>query len=292
MSSGMSEARIQIHLDVHNPIELMDLTLSFQALAFQYRKHLVDHVRSSGAKPSDEDVKLYITNIESNCILAELGSAVNILGSLFSVMDYVNIFVDFVKNLDKSISYFRAIGESGEVDPKNVGYSKAECGRVADLLDIAAKNTDGNLNISVLEYDEKHTKATSKVTLKVSYSSDEAYQAKKGALLAQKALEYKGEADYKSVLMYFYQTNIDDPKSGGQTGDKAVIKTISDNPLSVYFVSELDQQKIAYTLSDPENNPFKLSYIVDVNVETDRNDKPRAYRILNVSDTIEDDDES
>ena len=122
--------------------------------------------------------------------------------------------------------------------------------------------------------------------LKISYTSEEAFTARRGAIKAQKALEYTSDADHKSVLMYFYQTNVDDPKSTGRTGDKAIIRAIRDKPLPVYFVSELDQQKIKYMMADPDTNPFKASFVVDVNVETDRNDIPRIYRIMHVHEII------
>lgn len=291
MSVGISSARIQLHLDVHQPIELMDLTMSFQALAFEYRKHLFEHVRSRGGEPNDADVKLFITKIENNCILAELGGAVVILGTMFSLMDYVNIFVDFTNRIRVGIDYFKGIGVIGNAEPKEIPYSKAECGRFADLLDVVAKNKEGNLGIKVIEYIDESKEA--KTHLTINFSSEDAYAARKGALIAQKALEYKGEADHRSVLMYFYQTNTDEPKATGRTGNKAIIKSISDKPLPVYFVSEMDQQRIMYTLADPKMNPFKASLIVDVNVETDRKEIPRFYRIIHVHDIIPgDEDES
>jgi hypothetical protein len=291
MSVGISSARIQLHFNLHEPIELMDLTMSFQALAFEYRKHLFDHVRSRGGEPNEGDVKLFLTKIENNCILAELGGAVAILGTLFNLMDYVNIFVDFTHRIKVGIDYFKVIGATGDADPKEIHYSKAECGRFADLLDVVAKNKEGDLGIKVIEYTDGREGA--KLHLKVSFSSEEAYTARKGALIAQKALEYKGEADHRSVLMYFYQTNTDEPKATGRTGNKAIIKSISQKPLPVYFVSEMDQQRIMYTLADPKINPFKASLIVDVNVETDRNEIPRFYRIVNVHEIIpSDEDES
>lgn len=255
IGAGISKARIQLHLDVHEPIELMDLTLSFQAIAYEYRKHLFDHVRARGNEPNDEDVKLYLTKIENKCILAELGGAVAILGNLFSLMDYVNIFIDFTNRLKVGIEYFKALSGNSKVDPKDIPYTKAECARFSDLLDVVAKNKEGNLGIDVIEYTD--TSSEAKVHLKVSFSSEEAYAARKGALIAQKALEYKGEADHKSVLMYFYQANTDEPRVTGRTGNKAIIKSISEKPLPVIFVSEIDQQKIMYTLAEPKMNLFK-----------------------------------
>lgn len=284
VNAGISKARIQLHLDIHEPIELIDLTLSFQAIAYEYRKHLFEHVRARGEEPNDEDVKLYLTKVENKCILAELGGAVAILGSLFSLMDYVNIFTDFANQLKIGIDFFKNLSKLGKVDPKEIPYTKAECARFSDLLDVVAKNKNGNLGIDVIEYSDQSKDA--KIHLKMRFSSEEAYAARKGALIAQKALEYKGEADYKGVLMYFYQANTDEPKVTGRTGNKVIIKSISEKPLPVFFVSELDQQKITYTLTEPKTNVFKASFIVDVNVETDRKDIPRLYRVIRVHEII------
>ena len=98
MTHGTSDARISIHFNVHQPIELVDLTLAFQGIARRYRRFLMDCARAVGAKHSDADIRLYVINIESNCILAELGGATEILGSPFTIMNYNNIFVEFVKN--------------------------------------------------------------------------------------------------------------------------------------------------------------------------------------------------
>ena len=38
----MSDARLQIHFDVHNPIELVELTLSLQALAYRIVYFILD----------------------------------------------------------------------------------------------------------------------------------------------------------------------------------------------------------------------------------------------------------
>ncbi|HNC32192.1 MAG TPA: hypothetical protein PKX08_19410, partial [Cyclobacteriaceae bacterium] len=179
---------------------------------------------------------------------------------------------------------FKALSNLGKVDPKEIPYTKAECNRFADLLEVVAKNKDGNLGIDVIEYVDETREA--KIHLTINFTNEEAYAARKGALIAQKALEYKGEADHKSVLMYFYQANTDEPKVTGRTGNKAIIKSISEKPLPVFFVSELDQQKIMYTLSEPKMNLFKASLIVDVNVETDRKDIPRFYRIMHVHEII------
>ncbi|MCW7552587.1 hypothetical protein NX722_07975 [Endozoicomonas gorgoniicola] len=231
----------------------------------------------------------YITKIENNCILAELGSATDILGALFPALDSINIFMEFMNNIVDRIKYFRGVGKEGGVEASEVPYTKTECDRAADILKAVADNKDGQLGFSVIEYEEE--RADAKVKFNIKFTSDEALQARRGALLSKQALEQTSDADHKNVLMYFHQTNIDDPKADGRTGDKAVVKSLSIDPLSVFFLSEMDREKIRYLIHDKNQNPLKVSFNVDVNVETDKNDKPRFYRVSRVHEIYFDDED-
>jgi hypothetical protein len=284
LSIGLGTNRIRLHFDVHEPIELVELTLSFQAIAREYRSHLVDAVRAGGGKAKDADIKLYVTKIESNCILAELGSATEIMGAMFQTMNYANVFVEFVKNLSAAIDYFKGIGRSGTVEAGSIPYSKRQTNSISDIMKTVAKNKDGKLSLSAIE----HMADGEKEFLKVTFNQQDATDARRGALLASQALEFRGDVDHPNVLMYFYQANIDDPKSVGKTGYRAIIKSISDEDLPVHFVSELDQDRIRDLVKDPELNPFMASYRVDVNVEVDRNDKPKFYRVAKLHEVIPD----
>jgi hypothetical protein len=282
----VSDARITLHFDVHEPIELMDLTLSFGSLARQYRKYVIEKLRDEGKKAKDAEIKLYITKIENNCILAELAGAHDILGTLFSVMDYTNIFVDFVKNINTAIQYFRSIvgKDSKTIIASEIPYSKRQCEDLANFLNVVAEK--GDLGLSVAEFDKES--GNEKVHVSFKYTSSEAYEAKKGSILAQSILEQTGDADYKDVLMYFHQANVDESKADGRTGEKAFIKSVYPKELPVYIISDLDRDRIKSLKSDPKMNMFTASYRVDVNVEKDRNDIPKYYRVLKVHEIIPD----
>lgn len=288
MPATVSDARIQIHFNVHDPVELVDLTLSLGALAREYRKYLTDKARQIGAKPHDDDVKLYITRIEKNCIFAELAGATVILGQLFQVMDYTVVFLDFTERVRSAIQFFRELPRSEGQLPA-IPYSKRECENFADLVNVVAKNKNGELGLSVVELNQQS--GDYKSHLKMTFTGSEAYEAQKGALLAQRLMDEKGQADYKNVLMYFHQADIEDPKVFGRTGDRAVIRSIWPKPLPVYIVSGLDSDRIKSLVDDPKRNPFKASYRVDVNVETDRNKVPRYYRVVRLHEILGDTDE-
>ena len=287
--SELSDARIILHFDVHEPIELVELTLSFGALAKQYRKYLVAESRHKGAKLNDADVKLYITRIENNCILAELAGASSILGTLMPLMEYVSYFEGFTKRVDAMVRYFIELAARKDtICSSEIEYNNKECEDIGNLMKVVSKNKGGALGLSVIQYEK--SEGTSDTKLSIRFSSDEAYEAQKGALIAQRVLEHGNDAEYANVLMFYHQTNIENPKSEGRTGDKAIIKSISDKPLPVYIVSELDQDRVKALVDDPHLNPFKASYRVDVNVETDRNGLPRYYRVLRVHEIIPDEE--
>lgn len=289
MSIGLGDSRIRLHFDVHEPIELVELTLSFQAVAREYRSFLVNKVRQEGGRAKDTDIKLYVTKIENNCILAELGSATEIMGAMFQTMDYINIFVDFVKNIENAVNYFKEVGKTGKVDAKEIPYTKRQTQSIVDILKTASKNKNGQLGLEAIEF-QTEAPDGEKTHLAVRFTRKDALDATRGALLSSQALEQRGDVEYPSVLMYFHQANIDDPKSEGRTGYRAIIKSISDIDLPVHFVSEIDQDRIKDLVNDPDLNPFKASYRVDVNVEIDRNDKPKFYRVIRLHEVIPDAD--
>ena len=261
--------------------------MSFSSFAKQYRKYVADMLRDKGKKTKDTEIKLYITKIENNCILVELAGAA---GTLFSAMNYTNIFVDFTEHINNKIHYFRKLATENQPKTKasDIPYSKEECKDHTKFLEPIVKNKDGVLGISVAEF-TKETE-TEKIHTKFEFSSAEASKSREGALSAQRILEETVKTFYQNVLMYFHQTNVDESKADGRTEEKAVINSIDSKALPVYIISPLDRKKINSLKSDPKMNMFTVSYRVDVNVEKDKNDIPKFYRILEVHEIIPDDE--
>ena len=285
----MSKARLQVHFDIHQPIELVEFTMAMQSLAHEYQSFLIER---NGVKPSrdnEKEARLFITKIENNCILAELAEATLFMGQVISVADQINVFVDFTKNIKAAIDYFASIGRAKEVKAEDVPYSKRQIKRIKEITSIVAKNSDGKLGLTAFEYEVNETEKTEKI--RAEFDSATAKEAHCGLLVAERALEVREHAEYEGVLMYYHQTNREDPKISGRTGDKAIITHVNRKPLNCYVISELDRQKIRYELDDSSHNPLHTGFIVDVNVETNPAGKPVAYRVINVRDVIHEDDE-
>lgn len=279
--------RLRLHFNVHEPVELVEMTLAFQGLGYEYQSFLKSQYANSDSKIKTAEVKLYITRIESNCILAELAPALPLLGVIAPVFSDVNTVHDFVKNTATAIQWLIGIGKERTISPEDIPYNKRRIGHIRDVVRLVAKNRDASLGLSAIRYEE--STGEDRAILEMKFSDTECRSAEDGATRALAALDLREKADKEKVLMYFYQTNIEDPKTDGRTGDKAVISSISPDPLRVYIIPEVDQQKVRYVLDDKSSNPLHTGFVVDVNVENDRNGRPKIYRVVRVHDVIYDD---
>lgn len=285
---GLATApRIRLHLNVHQPIELVEMTLAFQGLGHEYQTYVKGLSLPNGESSKGSDVKLYITKIESNCILAEMAPALPLLGAMAPVFSDVNTVVDFVQNISQLIDWLRGVAKKKEpLTPEDVPHSKRKISNVRDIVRLIGKSSGSNLGLTALRYEESSGK--DHAVLEMKFSDEECREAEVGAGRALQALDNRERADKEKVLMYFYQTNVEDPKVTGRTGDKAIIQSISPDPLSVYIIPELEQQKIRYVLDDKTHNPLHTGFVVDVNIENDRKGKPRIYRVIRVHEMIYD----
>lgn len=278
--------RMRLHLNVHEPIELVEMTIAFQGLGYEYQSFLKQRYAEQEEKVKTSDVKLYITKIESNCILAEMAPALPMLGALMPVLTDANTVHDFVKNVSSIIQWLISLGPKKSISPEDVIHGKRRINNVKDIVGLIAKNKVGELGLSAIRYEV--SSGEDRAILEMRFSEEECKAAEKGARVALAALELREKADKEKVLMYFYQTNIEDPKTDGKTGDRAIISSISPEPLSVYVIPETDQQKVRYVLDDKNHNPLHTGFVVDVNIEHDRNGKPRIYRVVRVHEVIYD----
>jgi len=285
----MKAPRIRLHFNVSEPVELVEMTLAFQGIGYEYQSYIRGLTNENGGKRNIGDVKLYITKIESNCILAELAPALPYLSSLAPVFSDINTICDFVKNTGETINWLIEASKKETLSQENIHLTKRKVNNTKDIVKMIGKNKGSNLGLHALRYEESSGEDSS--VLEISFSASQCREAEKGANRVLHVLDSKEGADKEKVLMYFFQTNTDDPKTIGRTGDKALISSISNKPLSVYVIPEVAQQRIRYVLDDKTHNPLHTGFVVDVNIENDRKGLPRIYRVIRLHDVIYDDDE-
>jgi len=286
MESLQKAPRIRLHFNVHEPIELVEMTLAFQGLGYEYQGFLREKSPVPG-KGNVNDVKLYITKLESNCILAEIAPALPLLGALAPIASEINSISDFIKNTSNAINWLINASGNDNLTQEDVPYGKKKLNNLKHIVGLVGKNKNANLGLKAIRYKEEA--GGDEVLLEVDFSDAECRKAEHGAQRALFALDMNEKADKEKVLMYLSGKNTDDPKSTGRTGDKAYIDSISKEPLNVFILSEMDQQRIRHILDDKEKNPLHIGFVVDVNVENDRKGRPKIYRILKVHDVMYDD---
>ena len=96
----MDEApdRLIVMFDPKGPVEIIDLTASFAALARFYERHYRLH--------GEHAPKLYITRLETGSIIAEVAPYAWFLGQAFSAMGTTVSIADFTQRLAKGIKIF------------------------------------------------------------------------------------------------------------------------------------------------------------------------------------------
>jgi hypothetical protein len=77
------------------------------------------------------------------------------------------------------------------------------------------------------------------------------------------------------------QAHFEKTVSAGRTGDRGKIESISSRELPVYWLSEMDGQRVKAL-----DHPGGKLFVVDVSVEI-VSGEPRTYRILNLVDILE-----
>lgn len=285
--TDMNQApRIQLHFNVHEPIEMIEMTLAFQSIAHEYQTFLREKYGAKDRK-NLEDVKLYITRIESNCILAELVPAVAMMGKLSALAGHATDVIGFLKLLTQGIKHLRSLAKRKTVSADDVNYDKRQVKNLQHITRLVAQNKNSGLGLKAIQYESEK----SHVLFKAEFNSDQCNEAQRGAETALRALDANEQAEYPGVVMYFQQTNREDPKAGGNTGDRAIIKSIADQPKRVHFLSTVDHERIRHLLDDRGRNPLQTPMVVDVSVERNLSGNPLLYRVLRLIEVLEPDEE-
>lgn len=246
------DAKLSIHIQNKNPIELIDLTESLLSLGGEYKRFVQRH--------SDlyvtSDVKLYVKEMRTGSIWTELvSSAVPLVAPLFENRKSI---IEFAKWLKQAYDYFKGSSiEKPQLD-------KTSYNNLANFLQPVAKDNGSQLNVS--------NTVNGQQVVNININSLEANAIQN---LIQREIQQLQEpvASLKEkVVLYWYQAK-NDPLSS--TGDKGVIESISPQAVKVVFSPESLKMNMLYK----DENPFKSAYIVDVMVETIEN-RPVLYKVV------------
>jgi len=255
------EARLTIRIENKYPIELMDLTRSFNSFADEYNRHLSQQPDF----PDQANIRLYIKEIKTGSVVADLIAMSAPALPVISYIVYANSIISFSRYLKMAYDYL--LGDS-KTKPL---LAKHNYENLRDIVEPIAKDNGSQIFI---QNDIKGN-----VQISLTLNSVQANAAQNAARREIQALTEPLTGVQQQVLLYWYQAR-KDVKS--QVGDRGIIESISKKPVKVIFGTE----GINDSMLLERENPFKFGYIVDVIVET-VNDKPAVYKIINLYDKVE-----
>lgn len=258
MTTG-SEARLIIEIKNNKPVELLDLSDSFQSLGRQYVRYLGKH----NVKVSDE-AKLYVNHIRTGSIIAELQDLVP-FAVLFADAENFNNVIEFAKNIKAVYDYYTGKGdipreELSEPDLKN--YSNILKPIVRD--NGAQMNFTGSFNNSAV------------VILNLNTLEANAAQNAINRELESKKESISG---FHDKVVFYWHTLRNNQNSS--TVEKGIIEAITNDAIKV-VMEDATKNEMAFMQG---RNPMLIGFIVDVQVQTIQG-RPVLYKILRIHDTV------
>jgi hypothetical protein len=150
---------------------------------------------------------------------------------------------------------------------------KSEYERLSQIIDPVAKDNSAQLNISA--------SSGAAITVNFNMTSTEANAIQNRIRRYRDLMPMTLTGIHKDQVFYWYQVRdaVDKP------GDRGIIQRLYSRPIKVQFASDAVKSEMI----DRAENPFRLFYIVDVDV-TEIDGKPVLYRILEVKGSMGRDD--
>jgi hypothetical protein len=260
--------RVIITLDPGQPVELVDLSSSFAALARIYERHY----RTAG----DQAPKLYVTRLETGSVVLEVAPLVVVMGAL-AIMDGSVIVADFTNRLWRGIKAFSGRGD--EV-PRLELPTPDDAADLREFTKPLLGKAGAALGIKHARFEkrdgEKHTV--------VEYTLDEA-ELNRAAINIDKQLllpppeATTGEAAGRfceEVMLFLEQANRGPGKDHGRTGDRGKIPDLSPKVVPVYFRKGV--QGIKERMLRGQENPFAMVFVVTVHA-TEMDGEIVAYTV-------------
>jgi len=227
-------------------VELADLSLAMLAISNEYKRYCAIH----GDTPES---RLYIVEIKSGSIIAELVAMAQAVLPLF---DQINSVIAFVRELKK---WTDALLSDGVEAPENPETLK----NLYEFVEPVVKDSASAWSV---------TADTVNITINNIHAS--AIQNKIRRKLD--AAPEKITGFHSQVAISFTQTKI-----SPDTGNRGIIESISSGAVKTIF----SDRSIHQSMVLGEDNPLGSAYLVDVQIET-VNQRPVLYKIVAFHDRL------
>lgn len=253
-------AVLTVRIEHSGPIALSALADSLQALADSHARF----ADASGATINGDKVRLYVREIRSGSIIADLvGVAMNY--PIFGTLGTANTVVTFAKHMAALVDYF--LGKTPAPPPDTRAEEARELSRI-----VAPIAGDAAGNLSILARDN----ASVVVNQTVNFAQANTIQNRARNFAAVQEQPVSGL--HEGRLFYWFQARNSEKTKG--VGDLGVIESITRKPVKTRFASdEIKRAMLGEAL-------FTRDYVVDVEVQT-REGRPTLYTIQRLIDGFE-----
>jgi len=262
----MKEISLLIEIKNKKPLELMDLTKSFVALASQFNSY----VSENGDSKVTREAKLFVKEIRTGSIIMELYEIATI--GVLPFVENVNTIVGFAGYIKDAYNFLL-----GKSDEKPTEFTSNDYRELSQIVNPVANDNASQINISatINNHIENQFNISSLEANAVQNVIDKAIKELKVPELAN---------DIKTkVLLKWWQTRTD---VKAKAGNKGVIDELSDKPMNITFEDENLNEEMLHK----DYNPNETVYVVDVKLQT-VSGKLVAYKVVKLHETFEIEDD-
>lgn len=266
---GAGSPFIRLKLNTEKPVEMGEFVGAFTAIADEYDTF----VRKS--RPNiDPTATLFVKEVKSGSVEAILIPMA--IGAL-PFLENANALAEFVKN------YGGILGSYVKPGGKVENATTSQLRNFGDQVAAIANEPGSSLEVAAIEI--KNGKEVTRAAFK--FRAAQAKQIRQNVDEHKRQLERGSAAQHSRVLMVFTRTDVSDAKLGKRSGERVLISSVSRRALPVIFASDMAEQRIRHEIREEEDNVYKKGFVVDVNVELSRSNRPAAYRITDLHGIIE-----
>ncbi|WP_275787433.1 hypothetical protein [Pararhizobium gei] len=251
------ETILRVEFKNTKPIELVDLTLSFTALAESFK----DFANKSG-DPHPDNLRLYVKEIKAGSVIADL---IAVAEQAQWIIKHADVFAGFVANMNDLVAHL--LGQSKTaLEP-----TQKQAKQMAQFVEPVAKDFGSQLNMNVMDGGVVNVHQH----FHVSGMEANAIQNGVARLLGP---QLPVSIILPDQLMVLEQVKND---TAAKSGDRGIIEAISPKPVKLQFSNEAGKKSVL----DMHENPFECVFQVTVEVRS-TGGRPALYRIVEVTDVI------
>lgn len=264
MGNGKDANTLLVHIEHSKPIEVKDFVTSLNAIETLFSCF----VQKNGDNKELTQAKLYVEKIEEGCIDIFLREMVT--PTLIPFMENMNVILQFSSYLKDVLGYFtRGIGKKPDL-------SVQESKSLKDMLAIPVGDEKGSMTIGAINNADKVVILNGST---FNFFDSNSAQNQLSRLIEEGKRPLPSDEIHCRQLMRIYQMRSD---LNTDTGNKAIIDTLSDKKLGVVFETDELKRRILHS----DDNPAKKAFLVDVVVMT-VNGKMIAYKVVDLHDVVD-----